>query len=57
MNLEIILSVIVAMFIYDIVLKAIGSVLLKHSLTDEDKKQVRKTFQERIEEKKKERDN
>jgi hypothetical protein len=52
MNLEIILSVFVGMFLYNIVIKAIGATLIKYFLDNSKTAQEqKKSFQDRINEK------
>ncbi len=51
MNLEIITSVIIGCFIYNILLKSLGNAIIKTAFSDkETKEQVKKTFREKVEE-------
>jgi hypothetical protein len=59
MNLDIILNVLIGLFIYNIILKAIGNVFIQRILESkkgqEIESKVYKTFAERIKEKQEER--
>jgi len=51
MNIETILSVIMGLFIYNIIMKAIGNVILEKAFNnDKTREQVKKTFQEKLDE-------
>ena len=55
MNLEVIINVVIGLFIYNIILKAIGNVFIQRILESkkgqEIESKVYKTFEERIKEK------
>jgi hypothetical protein len=59
MNLELIINVVIALFIYNIILKAIGNVFIQRILESkkgqEIESKVYKTFEERIKEKQEQR--
>jgi len=51
MNIETILNVIIGLFIYNIIIKAIGNVILDKAFNNEDTREtVKKTFQEKLQE-------
>lgn len=51
MNLELIIYVIIGFFIYDVILKTVSRVLIKMIFTDDElDKQIKKTFDEKIDE-------
>ena len=56
-NLELIVNVIIAMFVYNIIIKAISATIMKYlfhtKIVQEATKDVRKTFAEKLAEKQK----
>jgi hypothetical protein len=54
MDLNLILNILISLFIYNIILRSIGSVLMQAFMKTNTAKEERKSFRERLDEKMKE---
>lgn len=50
-NIEIIINTLIAVFVYNIIIKAISNVLIRHALNSKPMQEVNKSFRDKIKDK------